>query len=206
MASLQVHAMSGRANEAITLPKEIFGGETNPALLAQAIHVYRARQKAYRGHSLTRGEVALTTAKWYRQKGTGRARHGAKSAPLFVGGGVAHGPRGVRRNLRLPKKIARAALISALSARARERLLYVISPSASDNKTKKVARFFEKLGIEGRFLVLFGKEENFARCARNIEGASLLRADMANAWEVLRHPKLIITKGGLDLLTTRGGK
>src|SRR3989337_4392523 len=91
--------------DTMTLPKEIFGLPDNPNLMAQAIRVYLANQHQGSKKTLTRGEVNRTTAKVWKQKGTGRARHGSRKAPIFVGGGIAHGPRGVTAaSLKLTKK------------------------------------------------------------------------------------------------------
>src|SRR5579884_516617 len=90
-----VVGITGKSAGNITLPKEIFGAKVNPQLMSQAVRVYLANQRQGNAATKTRGEINMTTAKWYRQKGTGRARHGAKSAPIFVKGGVAHGPQPV---------------------------------------------------------------------------------------------------------------
>src|SRR3989344_8061779 len=88
-----MYDVKGAKNGVYVLPKEVFGAKINQPLMAQAVRVYLANQRQGNAHTKSRGEITLTTAKWYRQKGTGRARHGAKSAPIFVGGGVAHGPK-----------------------------------------------------------------------------------------------------------------
>src|SRR3990167_4620035 len=106
MPKADTYSSKGTKQEGVNLPKALFGEKQNDKLLAQAIHVYRDRQHLGNSKVKTRGEVTATTRKWYRQKGTGRARHGAVSAPLFVGGGVAHGPKGINRhNLRLNAKL-----------------------------------------------------------------------------------------------------
>lgn len=208
MVSVGVFTATGRKGGTITLPNELFGREVSPKLLAQAARVYEWRAHPGRGKTKTRGEVALTTAKWYRQKGTGRARHGAKSAPIFVGGGIAHGPRGIRRNLTLSKKLARAALASALSGRFRAKGIYVVDVKDGGNiaKTKVVAALLGKLGTQGkRTLILYGGEQGLARAARNISGIKILPANMINAYSILSFPNLVITKAGLELLTKTFG-
>ena len=91
--SVEVLDISGKKAGTVRVPKKIFGSKVNKPLLAQAVRVYLASRRKGSASTKTRGEISMTTAKWYRQKGTGRARHGAKSAPIFVHGGVAHGPK-----------------------------------------------------------------------------------------------------------------
>lgn len=212
MATIQVTSLTGKGASSVSLPGDLFGQEVNPRLLAHVARIANwrtIRGKTAGGKTKTRSEVTMTTAKLYRQKGTGRARHGAKSAPIFVGGGIAHGPTGLKRNLVMPRKMAHAALISALSARAKDKNLIVIDVSKnSDGKTKNITRLFEKAGVKGkRALVLHSYEEGVVKAARNIPGIDLIPAKMATAYSVLTHPYLVITSGGLDALSaTFGGK
>src|SRR5688572_24665900 len=96
----------GKKLEDLKVSEALFAAKVSPALIAQAVRVYQDRQHQHTSKVKTRGEISLTTAKWFKQKGTGRARHGAKSAHIFVGGGVAHGPDGIRgASLTLPVKM-----------------------------------------------------------------------------------------------------
>ena len=113
----------------------------NKILLTQAIRVYTARRHPGLSKVKTRGEVIASTRKIYRQKGTGQARHGAISAPIFVGGGVAHGPKGVKRQLSLPKKMRRKALSIALSVKAKEGNLLVVEGISKLKKNKRGSQF-----------------------------------------------------------------
>src|SRR3972149_950729 len=99
---LSVYNMAGKSVETLILPKEIFGAEINTHLMTQAVRVYLANQRRGTVKTKSRGEVNISTRKIYRQKGTGRARHGAASAPIFVGGGVAFGPKPRDYSLKLP--------------------------------------------------------------------------------------------------------
>jgi len=139
-----LYTVKGVKSGTIKLPN-IFDEKENKQLLSQAIHVYRARQHGKGSKTLRRGEIALTTKKWYRQKGTGNARHGARSAPLFVGGGKAHGPKGIKRVLSLPKKAARKALWIALSEKANERKIVVVKNLSTLTKTKETHNLIEKI-------------------------------------------------------------
>ncbi|MFQ5444682.1 MAG: 50S ribosomal protein L4, partial [Nitrospinales bacterium] len=114
MKKINIYSPVSKTVSTLNLPKD-FDEPLNEKLLAQAIHVYRFLSHQGKSKTLTRGEVARTTQKWYRQKGTGRARHGARSAPIFVGGSKAHGPKDLKKNITLPKKMRIKALKNVLS-------------------------------------------------------------------------------------------
>lgn len=210
MATADVISLAGKSGGKANLPSELFGQDVNEKLLAQAVRVHNWRAKLAKtagGKAKTRSEVTMTTAKWYRQKGTGRARHGSKSAPLFVGGGIAHGPTGVKRNLVLPKKVARLALFQALSAALKDKKLVVIDADKADGKTKTIFNFFEKLGIlNRRVVILHGNEQDFVRAARNVRGVSLIWANKTTAYDVLSGQRVVLTNRGLELLVKTFGK
>lgn len=188
------------------LPKEIFGEDFNATLLAQAIRVYQNRLHPRRGKTKTRSEVIGTTAKWYRQKGTGRARHGALTAPIFVGGGIAHGPRGVRRILSLPRAQIRKALASALSQRFKDGKVFLVDIEGISPKTREAAALLGNLGIGGqKILVLHAKENNFTKAIANLSGVQSLEAREVNAYHALKFPYIVITRSGLARLLARFG-
>ena len=135
------------------LPKE-FKVKVNEKLLAQALRVYEERSHVGLRKAKTRAEVAKTGKKLYRQKGTGGARHGSRRAPIFVGGGVAHGPRPIRRILNLPSSFKKLSKAVAISAKAESKELVVVSGLGKIEKTKEAADFIKKL--EGkRFTIVF---------------------------------------------------
>src|SRR3989344_7875158 len=115
-----VFDLSGKVTTTVTLPEYLFGAKVNRPLMAQAVRVYLANQRAGTQSTKTRGEVDGSTRKIYRQKGTGRARHGGIRAPIFVGGGIAHGPKPHDFSRELPQKMRRAALFSALSGKLKD--------------------------------------------------------------------------------------
>src|SRR3972149_1654690 len=145
MVKLDVYSAKGIKKGSTNLPERFVEKENLP-LLAQAIHVYEARLHPGLAKVKTRGEVIASTRKVYRQKGTGGARHGAKSAPIFVGGGVAHGPKGVKRTLTLAKGMRAKALDLALSLAAKEEKVFVVSGLAKVTKTGEVAHVLAKIG------------------------------------------------------------
>ena len=214
MVKVDVLNTSGEKTGTISLPTEIFAAKINPNLMALAVRVYLANQRKAHARTKTRGEVDRTTAKWYRQKGTGRARHGARSAPLFVGGGVAHGPRGIQNyKLKINKKMKQAALFSALTNQLKEKKIQVIAGlDKVESKTKKMVGILDNLAGKkakkrGKTLIVmpgFGKNvkfgENVVRSARNIEGVNLLPADLLNTYTVLRSSKIILMKESIDKL------
>src|SRR3990170_6251019 len=135
--NVPVVGVDGKTKSKIQLPKELFGAKVNKALLAQAVRVYLANQRTGNAATKTRGEVEGSTRKIYRQKGTGRARHGAIRAPIFVGGGIVFGPRPHDFHLDFPKKMKRRALGSALTSKLGSGDVIVVSGlSDLEPKTK----------------------------------------------------------------------
>src|SRR5581483_3879222 len=118
--SASVYDLKGKAIGRVTLPSEVFGVEENPHLLAQAVRVYLANQRQGTVSTKTRGEVQGSTRKIYRQKGTGRARHGGIRAPIFVHGGIVFGPKPREFSLSMPQKMRRLALFTALSGKVKD--------------------------------------------------------------------------------------
>lgn len=202
MKQAQVYTAAGVKKGKIGLPKELFGQKPNLKLLAQAVRVYLARQRKGTASTKTRGQIALTGAKWYRQKGTGRARHGARSAPIFVGGGVAHGPKPRDFDLKLTKKMKKKALSSALSAKSEEDAVLVIDKAEKiQPKTKKAASLLKKLKADKqKVLLVHVGEENLIRSSRNLPNVQALRAQDLNPYEVLTAEKLILTHAALKEL------
>ncbi len=200
--SVPVYSLAGRASGILSLPKEIFGKEVNEKLLTQALRVYMTNQKKLLASTKTRGEVKGSTAKIYRQKGTGRARHGAIRAPIFVGGGIIFGPKPRKVRLSLPKKMKKASLISALSAKVSDKkALGLTGVEKATGKTKEVIRFLEKVGSKGGALIVTGEKlEKVTRAARNIPRVDVLPVNLINTYEVLRHDLLVITKDAVDKL------
>lgn len=207
MSTTNLYDLAGKAIGKISLPKEYFDVKINQKLLVQAIRVYLANQRKARAKTKTRGEVNLTRAKWYRQKGTGRARHGARSAPLFVGGGVAHGPRGNQNyKLTLPKKMRKQALASALTSKLETKEIFVVDDLEKiKGRTKELVgllnQFLAKKGQEEKFLlVLSKKSEGVWRAAGNIPGLTLRVAKSLHPYEILNGGKILMTPQTVEAL------
>ena len=194
---------AGDAGE-IDLADGIFGLEPRADLLHRVVVWQLAKRRAGTHKTKTRGEVNRTTKKVYRQKGTGSARHGARSAPLYVGGGKAMAPVVRSHAFDLPKKVRAAALRHALSAKAKDSKLVVVDSAAVDEiKTGALAKRLGKLG-GGHILVVDGKfDEKFALSARNLPKVSLLPVEGLNVYDVLRRDTLIVTKSGVKAIEER---
>lgn len=181
----------------ITLSDRIWAAASNPALVAQAIHVYRANLRQSPAKTKTRGEVSGSGRKIWRQKGTGRARHGDRYAPIFVGGGVAHGPTGKQNyKKRLNQKMRRQALFITLSDKAAKGRLTIINKlPANLQKTKQLQKILSRLSPSPKVLLVSGQPEKSVKLAgRNISAAAILPAHQLNALKVLENQHLILTK------------
>jgi len=205
--------INGKKVGTINLPREIFAAEVNPPLMAQAVRVYLANQRKAKPKTKTRAEVRRTKAKWYRQKGTGHARHGSRSAPIFVGGGVAHGPTGEQNyRLKMPKKMKKAALFSALTSKFKEKEILVVKGLEKiEPKTKKMAEALKKFQNSlpaGRqanskfqiLLVLPKLLENVVLAGRNLENLEIVQAAGLNTYQVLASDKLIFLPESIEKL------
>lgn len=204
--SVPSYTKAGNKGKAVSLPKDIFGQEPNYTLLSQAVRVFLSNQRRARAKTKGRGEVAASTRKIWRQKGTGRARHGARSAPIFVGGGIAHGPRGIENyKLSLPRVMKKKALVSALSAKTKDGLLLVADLESIEPKTKKMVQFLEKVKTEGRVVIVHKGAKDLFRAGRNIENLNLVPAAQLTTYDVLAAGKVIFTREGLGELLGRLG-
>jgi len=192
----------------MTLPKEIFGLPDNPNLMAQAIRVYLANQHQGSKKTLTRGEVNRTTAKVWKQKGTGRARHGSRKAPIFVGGGVAFGVNPISSpKLDMHKKMKRSALLGALSQKARDSEIIVLdSVKSFDGKTKTAAKILTSIAAYAQspsdklLLILPVIEAKCLASCRNLPGLTLTQAKRLHLLEILDSHKLIFVKDAIDTI------
>jgi len=194
MLKIDTYSPKGTKLTPTTLPKEYEAKENLP-LLAQALRVYEDRGHFGLAKAKTRAEVNRTTKKWYRQKGTGGARHGAKSAPIFVGGGVAHGPRPIKRELTLPKKMARQAFSVALTIRVKEGKVWGVKGLEALKKTKDIKGLVEKIGKKQKFTVALSEKNLPARrYLRNLKNADILPFRSLNAYKVYFAGILVLDK------------
>ena len=171
MNKLTTYSLKGTKLAETSLPKD-FAVKENLNLLAQAKRVIEENAHVGLASAKTRTEVNRTTKKWYKQKGTGGARHGARSAPIFVGGGVAHGPRPLRRKLSLNRKMARLAVKVALSLKFKQKEAYVVEGIKLLKKTAEGAVFIKKL-VKGESLKV--EKFTFILSRENLKTGKLLR-------------------------------
>lgn len=197
-----VHNMAGEQVNEVELPAEIFEAPVNTALMHQALVRQFANARRGTHKTKSRGEVNRSKAKWYRQKGTGRARHGSRNAPIFVGGGIAHGPKPRGYQKKMPRKMRRAALRAALSVKAAEARIVLLDELAMEQpKTRDFVDFLERLGVADSALVLLA-EKNVAieKSARNVPGVKALRANYLNIRDLLGHSAVLIPLNSLDVI------
>lgn len=202
---VEVYDVKGKVVENMNLPKEIFGVDINNPLMAQAVRVYLQNQRRGTSRTKSRGEVSISTRKIYRQKGTGRARHGAASAPIFVGGGIAHGPKPRDFSLSLPKKMRKAALFSALSSKIKDGEIKALSGLEKiEPRTKKMAEVIKAMKLTGKILLVIpdSKQENVVRAGRNIQDVRVMSANLINTYEVLNNKQIIFMKDSIESLRT----
>ena len=201
---LDVIKLDGGKAGSINLNEALFGLEPRVDILHRVVRWQRNNAQAGTHKVKTRSEVSYSTKKIYRQKGTGGARHGARSAPIFRGGGVYKGPTPRSHGHDLPKKVRALGLKHALSAKAKAGELVVIDVAVSDGKTSALAKAVANLGWK-RALIIDGAavNENFAQAARNIEGLDILPTMGANVFDILKRDTLVITKAGLEALEAR---
>lgn len=203
--SIEVVDVTGKVIETLKLPGEIFAANINPKLMAQAIRVYLANQRRGTVSTKTRGEVEGSTRKIYRQKGTGRARHGSIRAPIFVGGGLVFGPKPRDYSMTMPQKMRRAALFSALTTKLNDKELRIISGLETlEPKTKAMYNSLKGI-IDAKkpsVLLIVPTETktgtNVRKAVRNIEGVTFLPVNQLNTYEVLRAKQVIMMKDAVD--------
>src|SRR3990172_5217016 len=183
-------------SSSIEVSDAIFGQKSNPALLAQAIRVYLSNLRQGTSKVKTRSEVKRTHAKWYRQKGTGNARHGSRNAPIFVGGGVAHGPKGIENwDKQLNRKMKAQALRVALSMQA-EKIVVTDNLNGLKGKTSEAGKLLKKMfGELPRTVVVLGENTDLIRRSiRNIDQVLSVGVTELTALQVALADTVIFTK------------
>lgn len=208
---LPVFDIEGKEIETIELDISIFDGIINEAAVYQAVSAHQANQRKGFAATKTRGEVSGGGKKPWKQKGTGRARHGSTRSPLWRHGGVTFGPHPRDFSVSLPKKIKNLALKSTLNAKVKENNFIVLDDlKLENNKTKEAVKVLLNLKLDtkkkkaSKKLLLLEKIDSKLRLAlRNIESLNINEASDTNVYEVIHSKKLVITKGGLAALVKR---
>lgn len=200
--TVKIYNTAGKVTGSVTLPKAIFGLKPSNKLLAQYVRVYLANQRQGTQSTKTRAEVIGSTRKIYRQKGTGRARHGDRKAPIFVGGGVAHGPKPRDFSLKINKKQKKKAFQNALSARFDD--IYIMGNLLSlGPKTASVQKTLKNLELgEKKILLVYpnDKSENLYLASRNLRNCTAKNVASLNTYDLLNAEKIIMAKECLETL------
>jgi large subunit ribosomal protein L4 len=194
---------SAKAGE-IEASDAVFGiSEIRSDILQRMVRYQLSKRQAGTHSTQNRDDVSVTTKKLYRQKGTGGARHGSRNAPIFVGGGVAHGPHPHSHAHDLPKKVRALAMKHALSSKAKDGSLIVVDALAGE-KTKDLVGQLKKLGISNA-LVIGGEklDEKFAKAARNIPNIDVLPLAGLNVYDVLRRKTLVLSREAVEGVNAR---
>ncbi|TQR17232.1 50S ribosomal protein L4 [Psychrobacillus soli] len=200
MAKVSLLNQAGSSVGEIELNDKVFGIEPNEAVLFEAIIAQRASLRQGNHKVKNRSEVAGGGRKPWRQKGTGRARQGSIRSPQWRGGGVVFGPTPRSYSYKLPKKVRRLALLSALSSKVREESIVVLEGLAFDApKTKEFVKVLANLSIDKKALfVTADLDENVALAARNIPGITVVSATGINVLDLVGHEKLVLTKSAVE--------
>lgn len=194
--------INGKQVNTIELPADIFEVEINKALMHQAYVRQMANMRLGTHKVQRRADVSRTAAKMYRQKGTGRARHGARTATQFVGGGRPMGPQPRDYTLAMPKKMRRGAIRSALSALARDgQLVFVDALTVQNSKTKEASRILRALaGDSSKLVLVTGPEEDVKRSVNNLSDAKTLNCRYLNIRDLLTFDRVIVPLSALDVI------
>lgn len=198
-----VFDLKGKKTGSTSLPKELFAGKVNEQLMAQAVRIYLTNQRQGTASTKTRSEVKGSRRKVWRQKGTGRARHGSITGPIFVGGGIVNGPKPRDFEMRMPKKMKFQALVSALTEKNKEKRIFVIDGKFS-GKSKQFSSVIRSIVVSDKKkspLVLFvrGKDDDEAYLAsRNVERVDTLIGSSINTYEVIRSSAVIFSKDAIS--------
>jgi len=200
MIEIPVFNQTGEQIDTLQVDEERLGGEVRTNLLKQALVMYHANQRQGTVRTQARGEVAGSTRKMFRQKGTGNARTGGIRNPIKKGGGHAKQKRPKDWRQAMPKKARRLARNSAILSKIQSNDIRVLEEIAIDQpKTKLMAGVFKALGIDRSVLfALPDRNENIERSARNIDRTTLTTVDQLNAWDILKNRTLLVTRAGME--------
>ena len=201
MTAVDVRTPAGAAQGSVELPAEIFDVQVNVPLIHQVVVAQLAAARQGTHDTKTRAEVSGGGRKPYKQKGTGRARQGSTRAPQFAGGGVVHGPTPRDYAQRTPKKMKAAALRGALSDRARDGRIHVVTEFVTGEtpSTKSAIKAIEALGLEGNLLIAIDRGDDVSALSlRNVPSVHVLYVDQLNTYDVLCSDQVLFTSAALD--------
>ena len=203
---VKVQTLDAKSGGDLELNDEIFGVEPRADILHRVVTWQLVNRRGTARAARERSDVARTGKKFGRQKGGGTARHGDRRAPIFIGGGKAHGPRARVFTSSLNKKVRQLGLKMALSSKAKEGNLIVLDNlDLKDGKTRELREKLGKLGFGKTALVIDGDALNvgFARASSNLADINLLPAVGANVYDIMRHETLVLTRAAVEKLEDR---
>ncbi len=193
MPNVDVRDIKNNKVEEMSLSDRVFTGEVRPDIMHTVVTMQLANRRRGTASTKNRAEVSGGGRKPWRQKGTGRARAGSNTSPLWKRGGAAFGPRPRDYSYSVPKKIRKAALRSALSLKlAQDKLLIIKGLSLEQIKTREIVNVMENLNVESGLLIIKGENEVIEKSARNIPGLKVLRSAGLNVYDLLRYEKVLI--------------
>lgn len=200
MIDIPIYNQAGDKVDTIQIDEAKLGGEVRQNLLKQALVMYHANQRQGSASTLARGEVAGSTRKLFRQKGTGNARMGGIRNPIRKGGGHAKQKKPKDWRQAMPRKMRRLARDSAILSKIQSEQIKVVDAINLDQpKTKLMAEVYKALGIDRSCLIaLAERNESIERAARNIDRTTLTTVEQLNAWDILRNRTLLLTRQGLE--------
>jgi len=204
VAQVPVYNQNGKAVGEATIAERIAGREPHPQVIRDYVVALQANRRQWSAHTRDRSLVSGSTAKPWRQKGTGRARAGTLKSPLFRGGGTIHGPKPKSKSMRvnLPRKVRRLAFETALADKIRAEKLFVLEAlEIAEPRTRHMSRLLKALKLDGAVLLVVGEPTDAVRLAsRNIPTLSLKAACHLNAMDVLRAATVVVTRDSLEPL------
>ncbi len=197
MPTVDIVDLNNEKVDSLDLSDTVFAAAANEALVHQVIVAYQANQRAGTHKVKTRGEVAGSGRKLWRQKGTGRARVGSRRSPIWRGGGTVHGPRPRSYAQKIPRKMQVAALRSTLSARLGESCItFVRDFEIASHRTKEFRQVLETLGLGDSVLVVENQpNRNLELSSRNLPGVKLLPSSQLTPYAVLKHRRILMSAG-----------
>ena len=200
MASIEMKNASGKKVKAVDLSADVFGIEPNVAAMHEVVRAQRAAWRAGTSNTLTRGQVRGGGRKPYRQKGTGRARQGSIRSPHYTGGGTVFGPHPRSYAYKVPAKVIKLAMRSALSGKVADEQLYVVDEFKFEKpSTKEAAAALKALGIEGRTTIVVADDDvNTYLSFRNIKGVECIPVAESNTYDFVNNKALVFTQAALE--------
>lgn len=197
---IPVYSIAGKVIDHVTVDESALGGRPNMALIRQAVLMCEANRRVGTAQTKTRAQVSGTGRKPWRQKHTDRARHGSRTSPIWVGGGVAHGPRQRDYRQKMNKAARRRAVCSAFLAKALDgEVLAVDALQVSAPKTNQMVAILGNLGVERTFLVVLHEHDpTLWRCTRNIPGSAMMTYKELNVYEMIRPDRVIFTREAIE--------